>query len=59
MINILIVFLLLIFVFYLINENISKEHFYVTTWTPYIVDYYNQPGFTNYFYKNGYMYPIY
>lgn len=38
---------------------ISNEHFAVTTWTPYYVDYYNQPGYTNYFYNNGYMYPLY
>jgi len=32
-----------------------KEPFQVvTTWSPYILDVYNQPGYTNYFYKNGY-----
>ena len=31
----------------------------ITTWTPYYVDIYNQPGYTNYFYNNGYMYPIF
>jgi len=43
--------------FYLANRNI-KETFMVT-WTPYIIDKYNQPGFSNYFYHNNYMYPIY
>ena len=31
----------------------------VTTWTPYIIDKDYQPGYSNYFYNNGYMYPIY
>ena len=53
----LIIVLLLIFIsIYFLNYNI--EHFGVT-WTPYIVDVYNQPGYSNYFYQNGYMYPVF
>jgi hypothetical protein len=48
-----------IFLFLYFNNNNYTENFYVTTWTPYIIDYYYQPGFTNYFYNNGYMYPVY
>ena len=57
MILILFIFLIIIFLFYYFNN--IKENFIVTTWTPYIVDYANQPGYTNYFYNNGYMYPVY
>ena len=39
-----------------INKNIT-EHF-ITTWTPYTIDPYNQPTYYNYFYKNGYYYPL-
>jgi hypothetical protein len=35
-----------------------KESFTVT-WTPYVGDVYNQPGYSNYFYHNNYMYPVY
>jgi hypothetical protein len=31
----------------------------ITTWKPYIIDKYYQPGYSNYFYRNGYMYPVY
>ena len=31
----------------------------ISTWTPYYVDINFQPGYSNYFYRNGYMYPIY
>lgn len=31
----------------------------ITTWTPYIIDNEYQPGYSNYFYNNGYMYPIF
>jgi hypothetical protein len=53
-------------------SKISYEHFFenfnvnnienntnITTWKPYIIDKYFQPGYSNYFYRNGYMYPIY
>jgi len=56
----LLLFILLIFIFYILNKILSfKENFYITTWTPYIVDKEYQPGYSNYFYNNGYMYPIY
>lgn len=48
----------IILLFFLFNNKIV-ENFYVTTWTPYVIDIYNQPGYTNYFFDNGYMYPIY
>jgi hypothetical protein len=31
----------------------------IATWKPYIIDKYYQPGYSNYFYRNGYMYPVY
>ncbi len=40
------------------NYNIN-EHFYITTWTPYVMDCDNQPCYSNYFFMNNYMYPIY
>ena len=54
-------FIILIFYFInnLLNNVLNKEHFYVTTWTPYVIDNQYQPGYSNYFYNNGYMYPIY
>ena len=56
-------FLLIIFIlFYTLNKILSIENFYnryITTWTPYVVDYQYQPGFSNYFYNNGYMYPVF
>ena len=62
---IILIIILIIFIFYCIN-NIIIEKFYVpnrlpvvTTWTPYIVDFENQPAYSNYFYNNGYMYPVY
>lgn len=57
----ILIIIIILFLFYIVNNNIKniKENFIVTTWTPYIVDYWNQPGYTNYFYNNGYMYPIY
>jgi len=51
--------ILIIFIFYFINNILNKEHFYIKTWTPYIIDKEYQPGYSNYFYNNGYMYPIY
>jgi hypothetical protein len=58
---------IIIFIFIIINSYLSnKELFsgmrrnnYITTWTPYAMDCYNQPSYSNYFYNNGYMYPIY
>ena len=46
----------------MLNKLLYIEHFYVnniSTWTPYIVDREYQPGYTNYFYNNGYMYPVF
>ena len=57
MINIISIILILTFLFYLLNKNI-KENFLVT-WTPYIIDKYRQSGYSNYFYHNNYMYPIF
>ena len=60
MINNIIIFLILFLIFYLVNKIIIVENFYpITTWTPYIIDKEYQPGYSNYFYKNGYMYPVY
>ena len=69
MIEILILFIILNPPF---NNKINlhiKENFYITqypqqqtqpvTWTPYVIDVYNQPAYSNYFYQNGYMYPVY
>ena len=72
MIKTLILFIIISFLFYFINYKINlniKENFYITqypqqqtqpvTWTPYVIDVYNQPAYSNYFYQNGYMYPVY
>jgi hypothetical protein len=58
---IIITLLFLVLLFYVFNKILEVENFYVpiTTWTPYIVDKEYQPGYSNYFYNNGYMYPIY
>jgi hypothetical protein len=48
--------IIIIIIFMNINKNIT-EHF-ITTWTPYTIDPYNQPTYYNYFYKNGYYYPL-
>ena len=59
------IFFIIFIIYYIINkyaicqyENfmINKQ---ITTWTPYIIDSVNQPAYSNYFYNNGYMYPIY
>ena len=50
---------------FIINDNLNQNGEIllnappITTWTPYVIDNQYQPGFSNYFYKNGYMYPIY
>ena len=51
------IIIIILFLFYIINKNI-KENFSVT-WTPYIIDKYRQPGYSNYFYHNNYIYIIY
>lgn len=48
--------LLLIYSIYLRKYQIEN---FTVTWTPYIVDKCNQPGYSNYFYQNNYMYPIF
>jgi len=62
---IIIIIITIIIIFYFLNKIIIED-FYVrkrlpvaVTWTPYIVDYINQPAYSNYFYNNGYMYPVY
>ena len=59
--NYLFIIIFTFIIFYILNKLINyNENFQlVTTWTPYILDVYNQPGYTNYFYKNAYMYPVY
>ena len=60
---IIIYIFIILFIFYIINNilnyKFNKEHFIIKTWTPYIIDKEYQPGYSNYFYNNGYMYPIY
>ena len=50
------IFFMGIIIYYIRVKQI--ENFNVT-WTPYIIDKYNQPGYSNYFYHNNYMYPTY
>lgn len=59
--KILIIIFLILFIFsiYLIYVKKYNIESFSVTWTPYIVDVYNQPGYSNYFYQNGYMYPIF
>ena len=52
----LILFIFSIYLIYVKKYNIES---FSVTWTPYIVDVYNQPGYSNYFYENGYMYPVF
>ena len=58
---IIIIIIILIIFIYFYKKYYFIESFYneVTTWTPYVMDCDNQPCYSNYFYKNGYMYPIY
>ena len=59
--KILIIIFLILFIFsiYLIYVKKYNIESFSVTWTPYIVDVYNQPGYSNYFYENGYMYPVF
>lgn len=62
MFYIFIIVFIISFIFYMLNKLLYTEHFYgnyISTWTPYIVDREYQPGYTNYFYNNGYMYPVF
>ena len=56
---IIILVLILFSIFYYLTRLLLIENFYITTWTPYIIDKEYQPGYSNYFYNNGYMYPIF
>ena len=44
-------------------DNVSYDNvsYYpkVVTWSPSFVDNYYQPGYNQYFYNNGYYYPVY
>ncbi len=59
--KIIIIFIFVILIFFIINSYFlsNKEHLYVPIWTPYYLDINNQPGYTSYFYRNGFMYPVY
>lgn len=54
----LIILLALLIIYSIYLRKYQIENFTVT-WTPYIVDKCNQPGYSNYFYQNNYMYPIF
>ena len=54
----IIIILILQYLYNIKYFNKIQENFLVT-WTPYIRDRYNQPGYSNYFYHNNYMYPVY
>jgi hypothetical protein len=64
----LLIIIVVIFILIIINSYVSNKELFsdmrrnnhtVTTWTPYAMDCYNQPCYSNYFYKNGYMYPVF
>jgi hypothetical protein len=62
MFYIFIIVFIISLIFYMLNKLLYTEYFYgnyISTWTPYIVDREYQPGYTNYFYNNGYMYPVF
>ena len=44
-----------------IKNNNNKIIYYpkVVTWSPSFVDNYYQPGYNQYFYNNGYYYPVF
>lgn len=50
-------FLIILIIFYIINDILNIEHFYIS-WTPLKFDREYQPIYRNYFYNNGYMYPL-
>jgi hypothetical protein len=56
---ILTILILLILSFYSIYLRKNQIENFTVTWTPYVVDRYNQPGYSNYFYHNNYMYPVF
>ena len=55
----IIIILLLFFYFYKKDYFLINKEDFLVSWTPYIVDNYYQPGYSNYFYNNGYMYPVF
>jgi hypothetical protein len=55
---IFIIIFFIIIIFYIYFDNYLVEHF-IVTWTPQIIDDVNQPSYYKYFYRDGYMYPIY
>lgn len=57
--NYYLIILLLLLIFYSIYLRKYQVESFTVTWTPYIVDKCNQPGYSNYFYQNNYMYPIF
>ena len=54
---ILIIIFIILILFKIFNKNLNEP--FLVTWTPYIIDNYYQPGYSNYFYHNNYMYPVY
>ena len=50
----IIILLLLIWIVGICKNGI-KENF--VTWSPGVIDQYNQPNYSYYFYRNNYMYP--
>jgi hypothetical protein len=63
MIILLFIIIIIILIYYIIKNNYFESFVNykkrITTWTPYVMDCYNQPCYSNYFYGNGYMYPVY
>ena len=56
---ILTILILLILGFYSIYLRKNQVENFTVTWTPYVVDKCFQPGYSNYFYHNNYMYPVF
>ena len=55
----LILFILFILGIYSIYLRKKQIESFTVTWTPYVVDYNFQPSYSNYFYHNNYMYPLF
>ena len=51
----LIILILLIWILVILKDK-SLENFII--WKPQVIDPYNQPSYTSYFYHNNYMYPL-
>ena len=54
-----IIFILYIIFYYINNQIIEGFYVPIVTWRPSYMDIEYQPGWSNYFYNNGYMYPVY